>query len=282
MRIGDEVILNLACTGAVSDNAINENVPVSYEQIIEDVNSALKLGVQIFHLHARDKFGRHSNDQNIHAKLIRGIRQLPGGNEAILCVSTSGRNDPDFAKRSLVLDLDGDSKPDFASLTLGSLNFMNDVSINTPDTIRMLASRMLEREIRPEIEIFDLGMANFVNVLLKEGLLKAPLYINILLGNISGAQCNPLHLEAILSSLPKDSIVTIGGIGNYQLTANTMGMIFTDGVRVGLEDNLWFDCIKKTPASNLMLLKRVKRLSDEFERPLQSRSALRHRLGLSN
>ena len=92
---------------------------------------------------------------------------------------------------------------------------------------------------RPELEVFDLGMANLARVLLKEGLVTAPLYVNVLLGNVAGVQADLQQLAAILAALPPDCGVSVAGIGRSQLAANGLGLLAPDGVRVGLEDNLW-------------------------------------------
>lgn len=275
-----EYIINLACTGLVPTKAMNPHIPLTHHEIVDDVARCLELGVQMVHLHARSEDGGHTGDPEPYGRLIEAIRQLPGGKNAVLCVTTSGRQDVSFESRARVLDLDGQMKPDMASLTPGSLNFLQQASINAPKTIRSLAQRMLERGIRPELEVFDLGMANFIRVLAKEGLLEPPFYANLFLGNIAGAQVEDLHLAALRSSLPPDTVVSVAGIGRGQLPANMLGLLFTDGVRIGLEDNLWLDSARTKPATNLTLTQRIQRIADELERPLASRSTVRAMLGL--
>ncbi|MCX7095991.1 MAG: 3-keto-5-aminohexanoate cleavage protein [Methylobacter sp.] len=275
-----EYIINLACTGLVPTKAMNPHIPLTHHEIVDDVARCLELGVQMVHLHARSEDGGHTGDPEPYGRLIEAIRQLPGGKNAVLCVTTSGRQDVSFESRARVLDLDGQMKPDMASLTLGSLNFLQQASINAPKTIRSLAQRMLERGIRPELEVFDLGMANFIRVLAKEGLLEPPFYANLFLGNIAGAQVEDLHLAALRSPLPPDAVVSVAGIGRGQLPANMLGLLFTDGVRIGLEDNLWLDSARTKPATNLTLTQRIQRIADELERPLASRSTVRAMLGL--
>lgn len=280
MQVGQPFFINLACTGAIPTQAMNRHVPINHQEILDDVAAALGLGVQIVHLHARDAQGVQTSDPEPYGRLIEAIRALPGGRELIIGVTTSGRLDASFASRSRVLELDGDARPDMASLTLSSHNFVQSASVNPPDTIRQLARSMAECGIRPELEIFDIGMANIANVLLKEGLLQPPLYVNVLLGNIAGAQPDLLQLGAILAALPPECIVAIAGLGRFQLGANGLGLLMTDGVRVGLEDNLWFDSLRSVPASNESLVNRVIAQAASFERPLLTRHQLRSRMGL--
>lgn len=277
----DGLIINLAPTGIVGTSKTSPNVPLTHERIIEDIACSIELGVQIVHLHARNKDESHCSDPEPYGRLIESIRQLPGGKEVVVVISTSGRIDPSFEARSRVLELDGAMKPDMASLTLSSLNFMNGASVNEPDTIRALAQRMQENGILPELEIFDLGMLNFSKVLLKEGLLSDRVYCNLMLGNISGAQSDLLHVGTLLSGLPDEWITCIAGIGRSQLTSNTLGILYADGLRVGLEDNLWYDKERTTQANNSQLIKRILRLSSELQRPIAETADVRHRLGLN-
>ena len=280
MRIGEPLIVNLACTGVVPTRAQSPHVPLNHNEIVDDVGRCLELGVQMVHLHARDADGVQTSDPEPYARLIEAIRQLPGGRDAILCVTSTGRKAGDFPSRSRVLDLDGAARPDMASLTPGSLNFMQSASVNEPETIRQLAVRMRDKGISPELEVFDLGMANYCRVLLKQGLLTAPLYVNLLLGNVAGAQADALSLATLLAALPEGCVVAVAGIGRAQLAANGLGLLLADGVRVGLEDNLWLDRARTTAATNPALVQRLLRLAREFERPLMDKQDLRTRLGL--
>lgn len=272
------LIINLAPTGCVVGKDQTPFLPVTHNEIVEDVAKCLELGIQMVHLHARDYEGNHTADPERYGRLIESIRDLPGGKELIICVSTSGRHDPTYHNRARVLDLDGSMKPDMASLTLSSMNFMKGASINEPDTVRRLAVRMLENSIKPELEIFDLGMANMADVLVKEGLIQEPVYANVLLGNIASAQTSLLHVSSILASLPTNWIVSLAGLGRSQLTANMLGIVSTNGVRVGLEDNLWLDDARERLTTNADLVARVCRLSEESGRALQPRAAVRQQL----
>jgi len=280
MQTGQPLIINLACTGVIPTRQMSAHVPLSHDEIVADVASCMALGVQMVHLHARDEQGVQTGDPEPYGRLIESIRSLPGGRDMVLGVTTSGRAKADFESRSRVLELEGAAKPDMASLTLSSLNFVQSASVNAPDTIRRLAQRMQARGIKPELEVFDIGMANFARVLQAEGLVQAPLYVNVLLGNIAGAQANMLQLAAILAALPQDCIVSVAGLGKYQLGANGMGLLFADGVRVGLEDNIWFDQGRQRPASNPDLVKRVIEQGLGFERSLMSPGDVRKRLCL--
>jgi uncharacterized protein (DUF849 family) len=282
MRVSEPFIINLACTGVIPTRSMSPHVPLSHSEIVDDVARCLELGVQMVHLHARDAEGVQSADPERYGRLVEAIRALPGGRELIVGVTTSGRKDAGFESRSRVLGLDGDAKPDMASLTLSSLNFVQSASVNQPDTIRQLAARMLERGIKPELEVFDAGMANFARVLLHEGLIRAPLYVNVLLGNIAGAQPDLIQVAAILAALPPGCIVSVAGLGRFQLGANALGLLVADGVRVGLEDNIWQDSARRVPASNAGLVVRVLEQAALLERQPLPVAELRQRLGMAS
>jgi uncharacterized protein (DUF849 family) len=271
-------IINFCPTGMVPTREMTPYVPLTPTEIVTDVRDCIDAGVNLVHLHARDERGVPHYSRAIYARQIAGIREH--SREVTICVSLSGRNFGEFAQRSDPLMLTGDLRPDMGSLTLASLNFSGQPSINSPDMVRRLAGAMLERGIRPELEVFDVGMVNFANVLIDKGLLEPPFYFNVLLGNIASAQATPAQLAAILSALPAGAIWCLAGIGRQQLTANTMGLLLGDGVRVGLEDNIWYDGARTELATNRALVDRVVHLARALERPIASGADVRRRLGI--
>ena len=249
-------ILNFTPTGMIPTRQVTRHVPISPEEIVDQVLEVAPLGVNMVHLHARDpQTGEPTYRQEIYARMIEGIRKE--NKDLVLCVSTSGRMVPDFEKRSEVLDLDGVAKPDFGSLTLSSLNFNKQASINSPQTIMDLARKMLDRNIRPELEAFDLGMINYAHYLIRKGLIAAPYYFNLILGNIACAQANLLSLGLMAQELPTGSIWSVGGVGDAQLRMNAMSIVAGGGVRIGLEDNIWFDRERTRLATNKELVERI-------------------------
>ena len=254
-------ILNFAPTGMIPTKEMTPYVPIRPEEIINDVLSVVDLGITMVHVHVRNpETGEPSYKKELYAEIIRGIRTKE--KDLILCVSTSGRNFSEFEKRSECLNLDGELKPDFGSLTLSSLNFNKQASINSPQMIQDLARMMLERGIKPELEVFDLGMINYAKYLISKGLLKAPYYFNLILGNIACAQADILHLGLMTKELPEGSIWSAGGVGDYQLPMNVIAIVADGGVRIGLEDNIWYDAERTRLATNRDLVKRIVMISE--------------------
>jgi 3-keto-5-aminohexanoate cleavage enzyme len=266
-----KLIINFTPTGLIPTRKMTPHVPILPEEIVEQVNEAAAMGVNMVHLHAREPDnGLPSHKKDIYAGIIAGIREK--NPDLLLCVSTSGRVFNDFEKRSEVLDLDGDLKPDFGSLTLSSLNFNKQASVNDPEMIKGLARKMLDRGIKPELEVFDHGMVNYAHYLIDKGLLTPPYYFNLILGNIACAQANMLNLGLMIKELPPDSFWSVGGIGRFQLPMNVAAITFGGGVRIGLEDNIWFDEERTQLATNRKLVERVLLIAETLEsRPYSAR-----------
>lgn len=271
------VIVNFTPTGMIPTRQMTTHVPISAQEIIEDVHRAIEIGITMVHLHARDESnGAPTFKAAVYEKIITGIRAF--SKDLIICVSLSGRDFSEFEKRSEALRLDGNAKPDMGSLTLSSLNFNQQASINSPDMIKALASEMLLRGIMPELEVFDAGMINYAKYLIQKGLLHPPFYFNLIIGNIACAQADLLHVGVMLRDLPDDSMWSIGGVGNAQLSMNTLAIAMGGGVRVGLEDNIWFDTKRTKLASNADLLRRVHDIIAASDRELMPASEMRKAL----
>jgi uncharacterized protein (DUF849 family) len=274
-----KLIINFAPTGMIPTKEMTPYVPISVSEIIEDVHEAWEIGISMVHIHARDPVsGQPTYKSNVYAGIISGIRKF--SRDLIICVSLSGRNFKEIEKRGEPLELSGDLKPDMGTLTLSSLNFNKQASINEPDTIMALAAKMKERGIAPELEAFDAGMINYARYLEKKKLISPPHYFNLLLGNIACAQPELLHAGVMIRDLPQPSFWSIAGIGDYQLSMNSVAIAIGGGVRVGLEDNIWYDQKRTKLARNADLLRRIHLIAEANERQLMTSAELRKELNL--
>jgi 3-keto-5-aminohexanoate cleavage enzyme len=249
-------IINFTPTGTQTTRD-NSFAPLYPNEIIEEVHQAYELGITLTHIHARDPITlENTYKKEIYSEIINGIRKhCP---DLSICVSLTGRLTPEFEKRSEVLEL----YPDMGSLTMSSLNFPKSASVNEPEMILKLIEKMKNFGVIPEIECFDSGMLNYTNYLISKNILTDPIYINVILGNIFNAQTDLPTLSSIFNNKPKNSIMCIGGIGKEQLKSNLLGLLYFDGIRVGLEDNLYYNDKDKT--TNIDLLKRVHRIMVEL------------------
>lgn len=274
-----DLIINFTPTGMIPTKEMTPHVPVGVSEIIEDVHRAVEIGITMVHLHPRDPAtGQPSGDIDLFGRLIEGIRAFD--RELIICATLSGRNFNTFELRSAALRLEGDLKPDMGSLTLSSVNFNRQASINSPQMIQDLAAEMKRRDILPELEAFDVGMINYARYLEAKGLLEPPHYFNLLLGNIACAQADLLHTGMMVRDLPPQSIWALAGIGDRQFMMNSIAIAAGGGVRVGLEDNIWFDQARTKLSSNADLLRRIHNLAEAAERPVMAPADLRRILNL--
>ncbi|MCX8082794.1 MAG: 3-keto-5-aminohexanoate cleavage protein [bacterium] len=273
-----KLIINAAITGMVPTKKDNPHLPVSVEEIIEDSVNCCRAGASIVHIHAREETGRPSYKKEIYKKIIEGIRKRCP--DLIICVSTSGRIHNTFEKRSECLELKGDVKPDMASLTMGPLNFPQQISINTIDMIEKLAIKMRENNIIPEIEIFEPGMIQTAKVLIKKGILKPPFYFNILLGSLYSTPATLSDLVHMVQSLPEGAVWGATGIGQFQIVINFAAILMGGNVRVGLEDNIYYDIQKTKLATNVMLIERIVKFAEEIGRDITSPSEAREIIGI--
>lgn len=274
----DELIINLAPTGMVPTRADSPHVPLAPEAVAADVRRCADLGAAIVHLHPRDEAGRPSQDPAVAATLIRAVRSLTP--DIVIGVTTSGRIHPDLEGRAAVLDLEGDVRPEMASLTLGSNNFPTGPSINAPATIVGLATRMRDRGIVPEWEVFDLGMLDYAAYLRTRGLLADPVYVNLLLGSLGTLHATPLNLALAVERLPAGATWAATGIGRYQAAMHRVAIAMGGHVRVGLEDNLWWDDARSELATNPRLVERVVAIARAMGREPATPAQVRARLML--
>lgn len=273
------LLINACITGMRPSKEQTPLVPITTEEIIEDAVRVCDAGAQIVHLHARDEDGRPTWKAAVYEKLLVGIRRERP--QLICCVSTSGRDWSEIERRSEVLFLRGLAKPDFASLTLGSMNFITGASVNSMETIQKLAEIMKSQDIRPELEIFDVGMIGFAKYLERKGYWGPdPKYFNLLLGNLGTLPATIANLGTLVQSLPENSVWSAAGIGVFQLPMNVAAIVAGGGIRVGVEDCIFYDFARSRLASNVELVQRVLRIASECQRPLATPQQARKMLGL--
>lgn len=229
------MVVNVALTGAVPGKADNIRVPITPEEIAADALACAKAGASVVHVHVRDESGMPTHRQDLYERTIGPIRERAP--ELVVCVTTSSRVDPDPTARMIGLELGGALRPDMASLTLGSFNFPKKISANSPGTIVALLERMAELGIRPEFEVFELGMVNTLHVLAERGLVPEPPVVNVLLGSLGSAPAFLGDLARIVERLPPGTEWTAAGIGIFQRPMAIAAAVMDGNVRTGLEDN---------------------------------------------
>ena len=271
-------IVNAALTGMVPMRGDSPCVPLTVDEIAADAAAVSEAGAAIVHLHPRDDDGVPTTDPGRWAELIAAVREAAP--DLLISATCSGRLVRSVDDRAVALGFTGDLRPDLGSLTCGSLNFPRQASVNTPETITELAHRMNDSGIKPELEVFEPGMVNMARYLQHKGVLDEPLYFNILLGNLGTCPAGGCDLAWMVNSLPEGAVWSATGIGRYQLPVHGMALAMGGHVRVGLEDNLYYDWRGRSFASNRQLVERVVRLGAELGRRPATPDEARTLIGL--
>jgi len=263
--MSDPCIICVAITGSVPTKSANPAVPITITEQIESTHEAFETGASIAHCHVRNDDETPSSDPDKFARLGEGLRKhCPG---MIIQYSTGGRSGAGH-ERGGMLPL----KPDMASLTVGSNNFPTRVYENSPDLVDWLAGEMLTYGIKPEIEAFDLSHIFQAVKMAEDGRLKAPLYVQFVMG-VKNAM--PVDKDVFdfyvktLNRLAPDAQWCGAGIAQNQIVLNEWCIAAGGHVRTGLEDNVRLDRNTLAP-SNAALVKRAVDLCDRHERPVAS------------
>jgi 3-keto-5-aminohexanoate cleavage enzyme len=139
---------------------------------------------------------------------------------------------------------------------------------------------MRERRIVPEWEVFDFGMLDYAAFLRERGLLGDPVYVNLLLGSLGTLSATPLNLALMVERLPAGATWAATGIGRFQRPVTQWAIAMGGHVRIGLEDNLWFDDDRLDLATNARLVDRVVSVARSMGREPATPDAVRIRLGM--
>ncbi|MGQ9859393.1 MAG: 3-keto-5-aminohexanoate cleavage protein [Thermodesulfobacteriota bacterium] len=267
-----KLIITVAPTGSVPKKKDNPNVPVTPQEVVQCALRCEQEGASILHIHARDAQENPSDDPAFFQEVVESLR---GKSRLIIQVSTGGRAGGDLESRIKRLQV----RPEMASLTTGSVNFPMSAYVNPPDLIKGLAEEMMRLGIKPEMEIFDFSMIPNAIALAQEGLARAPLHFNFVMGLRGAIPASIEHLVHMVQMLPANSTWTVSGTGAAQLRMGLHAILMGGHVRVGLEDNLLMR--KGELASNEALVRKVVAWSRELGRDVASPDEAREILRLS-
>ncbi|MEX0638097.1 MAG: 3-keto-5-aminohexanoate cleavage protein [Burkholderiales bacterium] len=269
------VIITVAITGAVPKKADNPAVPVAPAEQIESTQQAFEAGAALVHIHVRNADESPGSDPELYARVQEGVRKhCPG---MIIQFSTGGRG-REQAKRGGMLYL----RPDMASLATGSVNFPAQIYENPPEFVEGLAKTMLENDIKPEVEVFDLAMLYNAAGLVKKGLLKDPPHVQFVMGIPNALPARRSIFDFLRSELaavlPRATWVA-AGVGRHQWEVNQWCLETGGHCRTGLEDNLRIEP-NRLAASNAELVKKVADACEQYERKVAGPAEARKILGL--
>jgi uncharacterized protein (DUF849 family) len=274
-RMAEPVIITVAITGAVPRKKDNPAVPVTPSEQVESTHEAFEAGASLVHIHVREPDESPGSDPELYARVQEGVRKhCPG---MIVQFSTGGRG-REQSKRGAMLHL----RPDMASLATGSVNFPTAIYENPPDFVEGLAKTMLEHDIKPEIEVFDLAMLYNAANLVKKGLVKDPPHVQFVMGipNAMPARRSIFDfLRAELKEVLPRATWVAAGVGRHQWEVNQWCLEAGGHCRTGLEDNLRIEA-DRLAASNAELVKKVADACGRYGRRPATAAEARKILGL--
>ena len=272
----EKVIITAAITGSRMMRDIAPYIPITPDEIARSAIEAWQAGASIVHIHVRDpETGLGSQDINLFRRVVGKIREKT---DLILSLTTSGipgRNLP-TAERLSPLQL----KPELASYDAGSINLGGKAFVNDPAFLDEAARMMKEAGVKPEIEVFDLGMLVTALKLRDEGKIDEPLHFQFCLGTPWGAPATLKSFLHLYEHMPVHSTWSIFGVGRGFLPMAMMGLVMGGHIRVGMEDNLYVNpgVLAKT---NAELVERVTGICRAYGREVATPAEARKILGFT-
>ena len=257
----NKTIITVATTGAWPTKANNPNVPMTPEEIAEDVYACWKAGAAVAHLHMRDDEGKGTMDKEKFRQTVELLRSNHPDCDIILNMTTSGDLNATEETRQIHLK---ELRPEMGSYDCGSMNWLHtSLFLNPPSFLEELGKNMQEWGVKPEIEAFDPGMIANAAYYLKKGVLKAPLHFQFCMGcanGIPGSMKNLIFMKETMESLCPGSTWSCFGVGHSAMEMLYGAVALGGHIRVGMEDNVVFGVDengKKVMATNHMLVERA-------------------------
>ena len=285
------VFITCAVTGSADSVGKNPNVPVTPEQIAASALEAHAAGAAIVHLHVRDPVsGAASRGPELFRDVVHRIRQagsdvilnLTGGMGGDLVIGPEDaplkfKAGTDFVGPATRIAHVIELEPEIGSLDCGSLNFDELLYGTTPGFLRSMARAYQQKNIRPELEVFELGHIELAKQLLAEGLINQPPLFQLCLGIKYAAPATPQAMLAMRDALPPGALWSAFGLGRMQMPMVAQAVLLGGNVRVGLEDNLYLD--RGVPATNAQLVERARKIVELLGARVLSAAETRERLG---
>lgn len=279
-NLKNKTIITVAATGAWPKKENNPNVPMTPQEIAEDIYVCWQAGAAVAHLHMRDDAGNGTMSADKFRETVTLLKSQHPDCDVILNLTTSGDlNATEETRQAHLLEL----KPEMASYDCGSMNWLNSsLFLNPPKFLEALGKTMQECNVKPEIEAFDPGMIGNAAYYLKKGVLKAPLHFQFCMGcanGIPGTIKNLVFMKETMESLCPGSTWSTFGVGHSAMEIMYAAIALGGHVRVGMEDNVMY--AKGVLAeSNKQFVERARRCIEEFGNQTATPDEAREILGL--
>lgn len=296
-----KIIISCAITGSIHTPSMSPYLPITPEEIAREAIAAAKAGAAILHLHARDPAdGRPAFDPSVYRQFLPQIHEA---SDAVINITTGGAITMTLDQRLAgALDISAE----MASCNMGSINFgifpileklkefkhpwerdyiegtRSAIFRNTFADIEEVFTRLgTAHGTRFEFECYDVGHLYTLKHFVDRGLVKAPLFLQFVLGVLGGIGADPenlVHMKRIADKLFGDSYQwSVLGAGRHQMPLITQAALMGGHVRVGLEDSLYLGAgaLAKSNADQVELIRDVlTRLGFEIATPAEARQML--------
>ncbi len=270
-------IITVAITGNITTKEQNPAVPITIQEQVQSTKEAFEAGATVAHVHVRDDEGKPCSDEHRFKELQDGLLQeCPG---MIIQFSTGARGGKGFERCESLKHL-----PEMASLSTGSVNLVSVIYDNEPSLIDHMSKQMVDLNIKPEVEVFDLAMLYNASNLAKRELLKTPAHVQFVMGIPGALPAKKSVFDFLRAELEDElpgSTFTAAGIGRFQETCQRWSLENGGHIRTGLEDNVYIS--KGVLAnSNAHLVEAACKVVADYDRHVASIDEARNILGLKS
>ena len=279
----NKVIITAAVTGAWPKKENNPNVPMTPQEIADDVYACWKAGAAVAHLHMRDDEGNGTMDTAKFEETVNLIHTKYPDCDIVLNLTTSGDIHADDEIRvAHVKKL----KPEMASYDCGSKNWLNSgLFLNTPKFLTDCGLLFQELGVKPEIEAFDPGMIGNAAYYIKKGVLKTPVHFQFCMGcanGIAGSMKNLIFMKETADELVGKGNYTWScfGVGHSAMEMLYGAVALGGNIRVGMEDNVMY-AKGQLAESNVQFIERAVRVIKEYGKEVATPDEARQILGLA-
>lgn len=272
---GEPLIITVAPTGGVHGKESHPDLSETPEEIAETAAACERAGASVIHLHARYENGERAFSRERFQELTSEVRKTT--DDIVVQHSTGGTGVP---LEERLQPLRTDPAPEMASLDMGPVNrYQHLTSENPRGMVDALYDEMRDREIKPEMEVFNPGHLNEVQGFLDRSIVLDPPYLGVLFGGGTLTPAHPRNLLNVVDNLPEGAQFNTLATGRHQLPLTTMGILLGGHVRVGFEDNLYFRK-GELAESNAQLVERTRRIAELLGRPVATPEEARQILGI--
>jgi 3-keto-5-aminohexanoate cleavage enzyme len=272
--MGSGTLLTIAPTGAETAKSDAPALPVTIDELVETAKACEAEGAAMVHVHVRDERAESTIDVGRYREAVAALRATT---DLVVQVSTGGAVTDAEERRLAVIDCE----PDGASLSLGTVNFGDDIFVNRWGFIVALYQKMQDRGVVPEFECFDLGhLATLHRLLAKHG--PPPgghVHVDLVCGVPGGMPGTAAAVAHAVTMLPDGATFSATGVGRTTLPVALAALAHGGHLRVGMEDTLSFGPGEPV-RDNAQLVARAAALARLAQRPPLAPDDARELLGL--